>query len=112
MLDVMQEVNAATSETEFNAPIISTRAIQTNLLIRDGQTIALGGLTDHQKDVNQGGVPLLSRIPLLGGFFGRSSRRSTETELFLFITPRVIRTDADALEATEPYLNRVKKIKP
>jgi general secretion pathway protein D len=111
-LDVTQEVNAATTETEFNAPIISTRSLQTNLLIRDGQTVALGGLTDRQKDVNQGGVPLLSRLPVIGGLFGRSSRRTTETELFLFITPRVIRTDEDALDATKSYLERAKKVKP
>jgi general secretion pathway protein D len=111
-LEVTQEVNAATTETAFNAPVISTRSVQTNLLIKDGQTVALGGLTDRQKDTNQGGVPLLSRIPLLGAVFGRASRRTTETELFLFITPRVVRSDEDALKATDPYLKRAEKVKP
>ncbi len=90
-LEVTQEVNSATAETQFDAPIISTRTVSTRLLIKDGQTIVLGGLTDRQRDRNQGGVPVLSSIPLLGGLFGRSSRRATETELFLFLTPRVIR---------------------
>ncbi len=112
MLEVLQEVNAATTETAFNAPVISTRSVQTNLLIRDGQTVALGGLSDRQRDVNQQGVPLFSRIPLLGGLFGRASRRATETELFLFITPRVIRNDEDAEELTAPLLERAKKVKP
>jgi general secretion pathway protein D len=111
-LEVTQEVNAATTETAFNAPVISTRSVQTNLLIKDGQTVALGGLTDRQKDASQGGVPVLSRIPLLGALFGRASRRTTETELFLFITPRVVRSDEDAVKATDPFLKRAEKVKP
>ncbi|HEX6053625.1 MAG TPA: secretin N-terminal domain-containing protein [Gemmatimonadaceae bacterium] len=112
MLEVTQEVNAATTELAFNAPVISTRSVQTNLLLKDGQTVALGGLADRQKDVNQQGVPLLSRIPLLGGLFGHASRRTTETELFLFITPRVVRSDEEAQGVTDPYLKRAEKVKP
>jgi general secretion pathway protein D len=106
MLQVTQEVNAATTETQFDAPVISTRSVQTQLLIRDGQTVVLGGLTDRQRDVSQGGVPVLSGIPLIGGLFGRASRRTTETELFVFLTPRVIRTDEEADEVTEPLRER------
>lgn len=112
MLEVTQEVNAATAETQFDAPIISTRAVQTKLLVKDGQTVALGGLTDRQKDVSQGGVPVLSSIPLIGGFFGHASRHTSETELFLFLTPRVIRTDEDANNLTEPLIKRAERAKP
>ncbi|MBX6330547.1 MAG: type II secretion system protein GspD [Gemmatimonadaceae bacterium] len=112
VLSVTQEVNNATTEVAFDAPVISTRSVQTQLLIKDGQTVALGGLTDRQKDVNQGGVPVLSSIPLLGGLFGHASRETTETELFLFLTPRVIRTDDDASSITQPYLERADKVKP
>jgi general secretion pathway protein D len=112
MLEVTQEVNAATTETQFDAPIISTRFVKTRLLIKDGQTVALGGLTDRQRDANQGGVPFLSSIPLLGGLFGRTSRRTTETELFLFLTPHVLRTDADADSVTRPLKARAEKLKP
>ncbi|MGH7719652.1 MAG: type II secretion system protein GspD [Gemmatimonadaceae bacterium] len=112
MLDVVQEVNAATTETAFDAPVISTRSVQTRLLVKDGQTVVLGGLTDRQRDASQGGVPLLSSIPLLGGLFGRASRRTTETELFLFITPRVVRTDEEADAVTSPLRKRAEKAKP
>jgi general secretion pathway protein D len=111
-LDVTQEVNSATSETQFDAPIISTRTVSTRLLIKDGQTIVLGGLTDRQRDRNQGGVPVLSSIPVLGGVFGRASRRATETELFLFITPRVIRTDEDARDLTTPLKEQAEEVRP
>jgi general secretion pathway protein D len=98
MLEVVQEVNAATTETAYDAPVISTRSVQTHLLVRDGQTAVLGGLTDRQEDVTRAGVPILSRIPILGWLFGRSIHRTTETELFVFLTPRVIRGD-DELDA-------------
>jgi general secretion pathway protein D len=76
--------------------------VRTQLLVRDGQTVALGGLTDRQRESRQGGLPILSDIPLLGGLFGRASRQTIETELFVFLTPRVIRTDEDARRISEP----------
>lgn len=105
-LAVTQEVNAATAETQFDAPVISTRTVQTVLIVRDSQTIVLGGLADRQRESTRAGVPVLSSIPLLGGFFGRASRRSTETEFFLFLRPRIIRSDADAEGVTTPYERR------
>lgn len=111
MLSVTQEVNAATTETAFDAPIISSRAVQTQLLIKDGQTIILGGLTDRQRDNSRSGVPILSRIPIIGALFGRTSRRTTETELFVFLTPRVIRTDDEAEGVTGPLKERAERLK-
>lgn len=112
MLKVTQEVNAATSETEFDAPVISTRSVETRLLVKDGQTVVLGGLTDRQRDRTRRGIPILSSIPLLGGLFGSSSHRLSATELFLLITPHVIRTDAQADTLTAPVKKRAEKIKP
>jgi general secretion pathway protein D len=103
---IQQEINQATSEVQFDAPVISTREALTRVLVRDGQTIMLGGLTDQQKDVTQGGIPLLSGIPLLGGLFGRADRRNNRTELYLFLTPRILRTDSDADSVTTPHLPR------
>ncbi|HEY7878408.1 MAG TPA: secretin N-terminal domain-containing protein [Gemmatimonadaceae bacterium] len=111
-LDVTQEIDNATTEVAFDAPVISTRSIQTQLLIKDGQTVALGGFTDSERDVAQGGIPLLSRIPLLGGLFGHVSRQTTGTELYLFLTPHVIRTDQEADSLTQPILQRAKGMKP
>lgn len=113
MLQVTQEVNQATNEASglagVEAPVISTRSVQTQLLIKDRQTVILGGLSDRQKDHSQAGVPVLSSIPWIGGLFGRVSRQATETELYLFITPRVIRDDAEAEEVTRPMRERSEK---
>ncbi len=111
-LHVTQEVSNATTETAFDAPVISTRSVRTDLLAKDGQTIVLGGLTDKQRDVQATGIPLLSSIPLIGGLFGRQARSATETELFIFLTPRVIRSDEDAERLTAPLRSRADSVRP
>lgn len=104
---VVQEVNsAAGSAPGLSAPIISTRAVSTQLLVRDGQTVVLGGLSGRQRDRVRGGIPFLSDLPLIGGVFGRRSREDTDFELFVFITPRVIFTDDDAEDAAGQVRDR------
>lgn len=111
-LEVTQEVSNATTETAFDAPVISTRSVSTQLLVRDGQTAALGGLTDRQRDVTRRGLPVLSAIPLIGGLFGSSQSRTTETELFVFLTPRVIRNDDDAMRLSAPMQKQAERNRP
>jgi general secretion pathway protein D len=111
-LAVTQEISNATGETQFDAPVISQRSVQTQLLVQDGQTVVLGGLTDKQKDVSSGGIPFLSSIPLIGGLFGRYDRSTVETELFVFLTPRVIRSPADAERLSKPLRDRAEEAKP
>jgi general secretion pathway protein D len=100
-LVVQQEINQATNEVQFDAPVISTREASTELLVRDGQTIVIGGLRDMQHDEVQSGVPLLSGIPILGGLFGSADRRTSETELYLFLTPTILQSDEDADRVTQ-----------
>ena len=108
-LEVTQEVSNATSETAFDAPVIATREATTQVTVRNGQTIVIGGLTDRQRDRSSGGVPFLSSLPLLGGLFGGYADRTAETELFLFLTPRLLATDADVDGATEEYRRKAPK---
>ncbi len=104
-LEILQEINQATNELQLDSPVISTREAHTQVLVRDGQTIVIGGLRDQQRDRSSRGVPFLSRIPLLGGLFGSASRVESETELFLFLTPRILRTDEDVEAATRERLS-------
>jgi type II secretory pathway component GspD/PulD (secretin) len=101
-LDVTQEVNQATTQVVFNAPVISTRSVRTRLLVRDNQTVVLGGLSDHEHDKNSGGIPILSSIPIIGGLFGSTSRSTTDSEFFLFLTPHIVASDAAADSLTKP----------
>jgi len=103
---IQQEINQATSEVQFDAPVISTREAVTQVLVRNGQTIVIGGLRDQQRDATRTGIPILSGIPLIGGLFGSSDRKTNRTELYLFLTPRILKTDADADSVTAPRMQR------
>jgi general secretion pathway protein D len=95
-LAVTQEVNNATNEIQFDAPVISTRQAQTQILALDGQTVVIGGLIDRSTDRTRGGVPFLKDIPLLGLLFGTTRENVGHSELFLFLTPHIVATDEEA----------------
>jgi len=94
-LQLTQEVSNATNETQFGAPVISTREAQTYLFVRDGQTTVIGGLIDRQTEKTRTGIPLLVSIPVLGALFGTTTNSTVHSELFLFLTPHVVRTDEE-----------------
>ncbi len=95
-LQVAQQVSNATSELQFGAPVISTREATTQLFVRNGQTVVIGGLVDRQTDRTRSGIPLLKDIPILGYLFGSTRETVGNSELFLFLTPYIVATDDDA----------------
>ncbi len=95
-LQVKQEVSSATSEVQFGAPVISTREATTHLFVRDAQTVVIGGLADRQMEQTRSGIPILSSIPWIGGLFGATHDKDTQSELYLFLTPHIVTTDEDA----------------
>ncbi|MEM7417912.1 MAG: secretin N-terminal domain-containing protein [Gemmatimonadota bacterium] len=99
-LFVQQELSSATGDIQFNAPVISSREATTQVLVANRQTIVIGGLRDTVTDEVRSGIPLLADVPLLGGLFGSTRTRNTETEIFLFITPTIITNDSDMAIAT------------
>jgi len=90
-----QEVSSATAETQFGAPVISTREATTQILAQTGQTVVIGGLVDQQTEESRTGIPILKDIPVLGWLFGTTRESVTTSELFLFLTPYVIASDQD-----------------
>jgi type II secretion system protein D len=111
-LQLTQEVNQATAQVQFNAPVISTRTLRTRLLVRDSQMVVLGGLSSRERDKSSSGVPVLSSIPLLGLLFGQQGRTSTGTEFFLFLTPHIVRDDIDAARLTQPIDSTIRREAP
>ena len=72
-------------------PTIQTRSAQTTVLVKDGQTIVIGGLINETDTNNIQKVPLLGDIPILGAFFRRQLKEKNRTELLVFVTPHVIK---------------------
>ena len=71
-------------------PPIDTKAAQTKLMVKDGETVVIGGIIidDQQKNVNK--VPGLHKIPLLGYLFKSESVQNSKTELLIFLTSHII----------------------
>ena len=117
-LALVQQVNNATNEVQFGAPIITTRAATTQLLARNGQTIVIGGLIDNQDERSRSGIPYLRDIPVIGWLFGGLRKTKVNSELFLFLTPHIVETDADAervrqeLERNAELLRTIAPIRP
>ena len=96
---ILQEVSALTQQTleaALGAPIITTREAETSALVRNGQTVVIGGLIDEESENFESGVPLLREIPLLGYLFKSERVRRVRTELAIFVTPYVVFSDEDA----------------
>jgi type II secretory pathway component GspD/PulD (secretin) len=95
-LVISQTDNSASNQVQFDAPIINKREAQTQIFIRDGQTTVIGGLAGKSHNRQDSGIPVLSRIPLIGALlFGRTTINEETSELYLFLTPHIISTDAD-----------------
>lgn len=76
---------------ESSIPIVQEREMETVLKLRDNQTAVIGGLIEDRQDDLESGLPWLSRIPILGKtLFGYSERRTTKTELVIFIRPIIV----------------------
>jgi len=114
-VQILQEVSSLTTQTipsALNAPVISTREASTRATIRNGQTVVIGGLIGSSRDYTDTGVPFLKDIPLLGNLFKRQGRSRGRTELAIFVTPYIIRTDAEADEIRERTRSRMDSVSP
>jgi type IV pilus assembly protein PilQ len=70
-------------------PPIITQRMETTVMVKDGGTIVIGGLYRVEDSKNEDSVPLLSKIPILGNLFRNNQRTGKQTELLIFITPRI-----------------------
>ncbi len=98
-VQLLQEVSSLTQQTvaaALSAPVISTREASTRATLRDGQTVVIAGLIGENRTISDQGIPLLMNIPFLGALFKRQSVTRQRTELAIFVTPYLVRTDADA----------------
>ena len=75
----------------FRIPALTTRRAQTDVELRDGQSFAIAGLLDNLTQDDASAIPLLSKLPIVGNLFKSKAERSSQTELMVLITPRLVR---------------------
>jgi general secretion pathway protein D len=115
MLDIAQEVSDLSRRAiaGISSPIISTRRVATTIAVQDGQVVTLGGLFRDSSSFGKNGLPILSRIPILGGLlFGNQSKTQSRTELLVLIKPHVLRTADDARAVTEELRAKLRTLEP
>lgn len=113
-MKISQEVSSAatTNTSNLDAPTISNRQIDSVVAIRSNETIMLGGLILEQQSTSASGVPLISKVPVLGNLFKQNADEGFRTELLVLITPRVIRDQSDAKEVTDEYRSQLLLLTP
>jgi general secretion pathway protein D len=95
-LEVTSLDRVATVATTPTRPVTQKRTIDTTVLVQDNHTIVIGGLIDDSRNENETKVPGLGDIPLLGWLFKTQSKGDQKTNLYVFLTPRVIKNPAEA----------------
>lgn len=71
-------------------PPIETKNINTSVLVENGGTVVIGGIYEEEDTTSIDRVPLLGELPIIGALFRSTTRVSNQTELLVFITPRIV----------------------
>ncbi|MCX7552640.1 type II secretion system secretin GspD [Marinicella sp. S1101] len=111
-MEVSQDVSTPGAPDANGQRPIASRQLNTEIAVQSGNTIVMGGLISENDGFNRSGVPGLSRIPFLGGVFGRKSKSTDRTELMLLITPTVIENPEQARQLTTEYAKKFRGLKP
>ena len=101
-LDIYQEVSnvALTSVSGASDLVTNKRSIDTKVLVDDGHTIILGGLIEDNKTESEQSVPLLGRLPLIGGLFRYKQKSGKRTNLMVFLRPVIIHGPQESFSVT------------
>jgi type II secretory pathway component GspD/PulD (secretin) len=109
------QISQLTSEVVNSQPVRSLMETTTNMIVEDGQSLLLGGILFQKDSLVRTKVPGLGDMPLLGGLFRHKEAIQSNSELLVFMTPRVIDENAeDTHEATKAAIegpkNKLDKI--
>jgi len=99
-LDFYQKITKLDTANTTNAdrPTTLKRELETTIIVEDSNTVVIGGLIDESLSKEEGRVPCLGDVPVLGNAFRSQSSGSDKTNLFIFLTPRVVKNTVEAKE--------------
>ncbi|PPU20513.1 type II secretion system secretin GspD [Xanthomonas arboricola] len=124
-LDIVQEVSTpgarpaactAATTTSVNSAAcnvdINTRRVKTEAAVQDGDTIMLAGLIDDSTSDGSNGLPLLSKLPVVGALFGRKTQNTSRREVIVLITPSIVRNPKQSRDLTDEYSKKFNAMHP
>ena len=97
----LSEARPAASTSLDGSPTILNRSVTTNLTLRDGGSVLIGGLISANRSLGQNGVPVLARVPVLGRLFRSDLYQNDRTELVVMVIPYVVADHRQSVELTE-----------
>ncbi len=110
-LKINQEISSVGANVTLagggTSPSFSKREVNTEVVLKDGQILIMGGLVRNDFKETISGVPFLKDIPVLGQLFGTLDKTNKKTELMLFITPHIINNTEDSEFVTKQFQRRL-----
>jgi len=83
--------NSNPTQTDNNLLNVSRQQAENEVLVADGETVVIGGLTVTRVNETRSGIPFLMDLPLLGGLFRTTNREETKQDLLILVTPHIVR---------------------
>jgi general secretion pathway protein D len=103
-LDIDEEISelgAPVANSNVGAAVINKRTAKTKLVVRDQQTVVIGGLMRDSVQTSETKIPVLGDIPLIGAIFRQTKSTKQKQNLLLFLTPYIVRSQADLRQIYE-----------
>jgi len=98
---IMLAINATKSSYTLTGtgsnPIIDRQSAQTNVVVSDGETVVIGGLTSSNDQTVEAGIPILKDIPVIGNLFKHTQKTGDKEDLMVFVTPHIIAKKVEAV---------------
>ncbi|MFO7568442.1 MAG: type II secretion system secretin GspD [Smithellaceae bacterium] len=95
-LRISQEVTKVTAGADKSTPTTLKRTVKTTIVVKDKETVVIGGLIGDSTEDGTNKVPLLGDIPLLGWLFKAKTTKREKTNLYVFLTPHIVRSQQEA----------------
>jgi general secretion pathway protein D len=110
-LQIFQEVSSVEDRSLAAGLITKRRAIESNVLVDDGQVVVLGGLIEEREENSSQAVPGLGAIPIIGQLFRYEARKKVKTNLLVFLRPVIVRTPDTAYGITADRYEYIQQLR-
>jgi type IV pilus assembly protein PilQ len=102
--------NGSLQDANGNLPLKTLTTIRSNIMVKDGETIIIGGLFKEQLTNTDAQVPVIGDLPIVGGLFKRTKDANIRTELVILITPHIINDPEDLASESADRANDISRI--
>ena len=110
-MEIHPEDSSGGLQGAANLPFKVTTEVTSNVMVKDGHTIVIGGLFRESSDTARGQVPFLGNLPLAGALFRQQRDRTTREEVIILLTPHIVKDDNAFSQASEELLKEGEKLR-